>query len=288
MRVLLTGSTGRLGGAFLSLWRNHPSFDLQVVNRADLDLSQPEQVKDYLHAQEFDALINPAAVSGLEQCLDNPGLALAVNTLTPSIMAEVCHAKQAQLVHFSTDYVFSGAEDSRLTETAATGPVNTYGRTKLAGEQAVLEASPQALVCRVSWLFGPGPESHFDSTLRRAADGETVSLIADKFSVPTYTHDVVSWTELLLKQRRTGTYHLCNASEPESWHSYGETICALAQKHNLLTQSPNFSPSTLEDAHFFRDPRPRHTAMLPERLINEQIANPRHWKEAAEEYLKIR
>ncbi|MGB0993717.1 MAG: SDR family oxidoreductase, partial [Akkermansiaceae bacterium] len=272
----------------LSLWKNRPDITLRCLGRKDIDLAQPDEVRDVLEASEFDILINPAAVSGLEQCLDHPEEAYAVNALSPGVMAAVCEEKGCRLVHFSTDYVFGGETSTRLDEGAVTHPVNIYGRTKEAGEQAILAASPSALICRVSWLFGPGPASHFDSTIERARRGEPMKFITDKFSVPTYTHDIVAWVEALLTNKTAGIYHLCNAGEPESWHSYSKSICQIAQELQLLEHPPQIDSLRLADAHFFRDPRPQHTAMLPQRLISEGIVTPRHWKSAAEDYLKIR
>ncbi len=301
MRVLLTGSTGRLGGAFLSLWGKVNSdgdgerkVELRPLTRNDLNLANPDGVRiglDQLWKEgEFDVIVNPAAVSGLEECLDHPDLAQAVNVDSPRVMAEFCAEKKIQMVHFSTDYVFAGEESGRKSEADEVGPVNAYGRSKLAGELAVMQAFPEALVCRVSWLFGPSsPDrpSHFDHVLRRAMLGEHQRLIADKFSVPTFTYDIVAWVEALLKNCHSGIYHLCNAGEPESWLSYAETVCDLATRHGFEIKSKNLEGISLADATFFRERRPQYTAMLPERLIRDGVVVPRDWRDAAEEYLKI-
>ena len=291
MRVLLTGSTGRLGGAFLSLWKKRDDIEVITLTRSEADLSEPEELRHAIRAEDFDVLINPAAISGLEECADNPYLAKLVNVDSPRVMAEVCSAKGAKLVHFSTDYVFDGELPGRKIENDPIGAVNMYGVTKMAGERHVLDANDDSLICRVSWLFGPTTSerpSHFDNVLDRALSGESQNLIADKFSVPTFTHDVVEWVELLLQHRCSGIYHLCNSGEPESWHSYAEKICTLAQQHGQDLSSDGLIASSIDDAHFFREKRPVHTAMLPARLKDEGIASPRHWLEAAEVYLKIR
>ncbi len=286
MRVLLTGSTGRLGGAFLSLWGDDPKYDLSVLTRADADLAQPDILRRVLGEIEFDVLVNPAAMSGLEECLDAAELARKVNTVSPQVMAEVCHEKGAKLVHFSTDYVFAGDVEERKRECDPAQAVNIYGATKLAGEVAVMKASDQALVCRVSWLFGPTSAqrpSHFDHVIERALRGESQYLIGDKYSVPTFTHDIVEWVSKLIDHEASGLYHLCNAGEPESWLSYGKKVCDLAGISTSKIQE-----ATLEEADFFREKRPVFTAMLPERLVDEGVATPRHWTEAAQVYLEIR
>jgi len=291
MRVLLTGSTGRLGGAFLTLWGNDPDIDLQLMTRQDVDLSESEAVAGFLREQDFDVLVNPAAMSGLEECLDFPDQAQSVNVQTPRVMAQVCQERGARFVHFSTDYVFDGKEEGRKTEDDPTGAVNTYGKTKQAGERAVLDASPDSLVCRVSWLFGPTTlerPSHFDNVLEQALSGGEQRLIEDKYSIPTYTHDIVEWVRVLLSHKTSGVYHLCNRGEPESWLSYAEKVCQLAIKNGDDLGDYQLIGMVLEEAHFFREKRPKHTAMLPSRLVDEGLARPRHWLEAAEVYLKIR
>jgi len=186
MRILLTGSTGRLGGAFLSLWgRDGSDYEPLVLKRDELDLSQPAEVKNRLNALwsdgGFDIIVNPAAV---------------------------------------------------------------------------LAACPVALVGRVSWLFGPsGQASHFDQVLDRAIQKEDQHLIGDKFSVPTYTHDIVQWVEVLLENHRSGIYHLCNTGDPESWLSYAQKVCDLAQRHSGEVVRGQFQEIFITSADFFREKR---------------------------------
>lgn len=291
MRVLLTGSTGRLGGAFLSLWGRDPDYELITPARQELDLSEPKQVRAFLRRTDFDVLINPAAITNLEVCPDHPELTTRVNTDSPRVMAEVCREKGARLIHFSTDYVFSGEDPGMKTEQDATGPVNMYGESKEAGERAVMAADESALVCRVSWLFGPTPVGrpyHLDNVLKRAEAREQQDLIADKFAMPTYTHDIVDWVELLLQAQTSGIYHLCNSGEPESWYSSAKKVCELAMEAGYELDASRLVPTSIHDAVFFSEKRPVHTAMSPARLVDEGIAQPRHWLEAAALYLKMR
>ena len=268
--------------------------ELRALTRDDLDLAYPDGVRESLEnlwsEGEFDVLVNPAAVSGLEECLDQPELAWAVNVDSPRVMAEFCAQKGISLVHFSTDYVFDGERPGRKSEADPVGPVNEYGRSKRAGELAVMAACPEALVCRVSWLFGPSSSerlSHFDHVLRRAMSGDPQRLIADKYSVPTFTYDIVSWVRALLDQSCVGIYHLCNSGEPESWMSYAATVCELADELGFDVSSQRLEGMSLAEASFFRELRPQHTGMIPRRLIDERVAHPRHWQIAAKEYLKI-
>lgn len=291
MRVLLTGSTGRLGGAFLSLWGSDQDIELIAPSRQEMDLSVPGAVRSFLGQVDFDVLINTAAITGLEECLDKPEVAQRVNVDAAREMAEACKGKSAKLVHFSTDYVFSGELPGMRTEADPADPVNVYGKSKREGEKAVLAANDQALVARVSWLFGPStPQrpSHFDNVINRLAAGRKEHFISDKFSMPTFTHDIVEWTRLLVAAGVSGIYHLCNRGEPESWFSYAQKVCRLAVAHGYDLNEENLVPGKLSEVSFFREKRPVHTPMLPARMMAEGIATPRCWQEAAEDYLKMR
>ena len=275
----------------MSLWGKDPEIELISPARDELDLADPDAVRSFLRQADFDLLINSAAITGLEQCLDHPDLAHRVNADAPRVMAEVCAEKSASFVHFSTDYVFSGEQAGMKTEADATGAVNVYGVSKCAGELAVLAANENALVARVSWLFGPSSEqrpSHFDHVLDRAATGEKQPYVCDKFSMPTFTHDVVHWVGLLVEARCSGIYHLCNQGEPESWYSYGQEVCRLAVRMGHAIDEDNLVPMALEEVDFFRERRPIHTTMKPARIIEEGLVIPRHWLDAAKDYLKMR
>ena len=291
-RVLLIGSTGRLGEAFLSLWHKDPQISVQTLTRSEADLAKPEDLENVLCSHEFDVLLNAAAMTSLENCLDFPDQAHAINCESPQVMAACCREKNSRFVHFSTDYVFAGRSTGKKTESASPVPVNVYGKSKLAGEQAVLLEYPDAIVSRVSWLFGsPAQNSrcHLSQLLKRAQQGEAMELINDKFSIPTFTYDVVNWTTALLsKGDARGIYHLCNTGEPESWHSSAEKFCHIAYEKGVLSSLPQLVAMPISEAEFFREQRPINTAMFPGRLINEGIASPRDWIDAAAEYLEIR
>ena len=143
------------------------------------------------------------------------------------------------------------------TEEDATGPVNIYGKTKEAGERAVLEADETALVCRVSWLFGPTPAGrpyHLDNVLTRAEAGELQHLIADKFAMPTYTHDIVSWVELLLQGQRSGvSITFVIPGSRRVGISYAKKVCELAGRAGYAVDADKLVATSIEDAVFFRE-----------------------------------
>ena len=181
-RVLLLGGSGRLGRVLTSAWRERHA--LLLPGRAQLDLAEPDRLSTALAEFDFDTLVNTAGLTSPDACEDNPNLAWRVNAESPGVLAQVCAGRSARLIHLSTDYVFAGDGIAPLDEAATASPINAYGRSKHAGEQAVLAACPGALVARVSWLFGEVGGDVPAAVLERARRGAALDFIEDK-SAPT-------------------------------------------------------------------------------------------------------
>ncbi|HSP41624.1 MAG TPA: NAD(P)-dependent oxidoreductase, partial [Luteolibacter sp.] len=195
MRVAVTGTTGRVGAALASrLAEKHHVIPLP---RSVCDLADAASLKAALDSLECDVFLNPAAITGLEACEDDPRLAMRVNSAAPGKIALWAAERGVRVIHFSTDYVFSGETTVACSETTPPAPVNAYGRSKLAGEHAVL-AHPGNLVIRVSWVFGPEKPSFVDQIFDAALAGKPLAAVADKLSLPTSPADLAEWTEFLL------------------------------------------------------------------------------------------
>ncbi|MDB6003707.1 MAG: dTDP-4-dehydrorhamnose reductase [Prosthecobacter sp.] len=219
-------------------------------------------------------------------CEVEPERAFQVNAVAPRLMAEYCQARGARMIHFSTDYVFSGEPHDLWCEEDETEPVNVYGRTKLAGEQAVLKASPNALVARVSWLFGPDKASHPDHIIQRALQTGDLSAVADKVSVPTSNVDISGWIEQLIVQHPTtcGVLHLCNTGIA-SWHSWAETALGIALRLGVPVKTMRVRPVELASLTQLKAPRPLMTVMSNAKLQSLLGGEIRNWYDALEDYL---
>ena len=190
------------------------------------------------------------------------------------------------MIHFSTDYVFSGESHDLWNEADETQPINVYGRTKLAGEQAGLKASPGALVARVSWLFGPDKPSHPDNIIQKALQTDDLSAVEDKVSVPTSNADICGWIEQLIAVDPTtcGVLHVCN-SGIASWHSWAEAALGIAAQLGIPVKTTRVQPVMLASLTQLKAPRPLMTLMSNARLqslLGEEIRN---WYDALEDYL---
>lgn len=282
LRVAVTGTTGRVGAALAG----HLAARHRVIclPRQEFDLADPAAMKRVLAGLECDVMLNPAGLTGLEDCLDHPRSAWRVNAEAPGELAAWAAGRGVRLIHFSTDYVFGGREPGFRHEQDPVAPLSDYGRSKAAGEQAVL-ARPNTCVLRVSWVFGPEKLSFVDQIRSRAHAGEPLAAVADKFSLPTFTRDLAEWTEQLALADASGIFHACNSGEPVSWHGLAAETLRLLQRSGELNPAPPVSPQRLEQVPSFRAVRPRHTAMATSRLRELSGKPPRPWQEALAAYL---
>jgi dTDP-4-dehydrorhamnose reductase len=282
MRIAITGTTGRVGQALARHFAD--GHEVVALPRKSFDLASPS-LGSLLDGLDFDVLINPAGLTSLEACEDDPPLASRINAEAPAEMAAWCRERGRKLLHFSTDYVFDGLEPGLRTEGDEARPLSVYGRTKLAGEQAVLAAG--GTVMRVSWVFGPEKAAFPDLILDRALAGLELAAVADKYSRPTFTADLCGWVEAWLDAGTpAGCFHASNGGPVTSWHGMAEEIVAYLAEKGIAT--PPLKALSLDEMTAFRAPRPRHTAMDTRRLEALLENPPRDWREALGEHLESR
>lgn len=283
-RLLILGATGRLGQTLAKLYATR--YELLTPTRKELDLGQPESVRASLEKLVFDVVINTAAVTSPDVCEDDFDLAQKVNAESPEVLAEICAERNVRFIHFSTDYVFSGKGCVFLNESAPAHPINAYGRSKRAGELAVMAKNRTALIGRVSWLFGPSGGGLPDSAISRARENQPLGFIEDKWSVPTSTVDIAEWTERLFTDlgHVSGPLHLCNTGVA-TWRDYAQVTLDLAHRHGLLSELAHTSGLSLKDFPNFKAARPPFTVMSNAKLSFLLGHNPRRWQDALESYV---
>src|SRR5438045_4773733 len=213
MKIVILGARGRLGAALMREYRD--KFEVVGFNHAQLDLAKPQEIHAKIDKLEFDVLINAAAFTNVDLCETEREQAFQINADAPRLLAEVCRDKNAKLIHISTDYVFDGEKREPYTEEDEARPISVYGESKRAGEEDVLAVQDRSasakttmdrhLVVRVSWVFGPERPSFIDAMIKRAREEEHIDAVADKFSTPTFTHDIA---EIDRKSTRLNSSHL--------------------------------------------------------------------------------
>ena len=236
MKILLTGANGQVG------WELRRSLStlgqVVAVDSRAMDLADPAAIRRVVAEVQPRIIVNPAAYTAVDKAESEPDLAHKVNAEAPGILAEAAAQSGTLLVHYSTDYVFDGSGDAPWQEEAATGPLNVYGATKLAGELAIAASGCRHLIFRTSWVYG-GRGSNFLLTMQRLmAERPALKIVADQIGAPTWCRSLADATAQVLAQVSSpgrgadkpvpwGVYHMTNGGET-SWHGFAEAIRDLA------------------------------------------------------------
>ena len=239
-------------------------------------LEDTERVSDYVLQNEAQVVVNCAAISGLEACGDDPLRAHLINAVAPAAMALACRHTGARFVHLSTDYVLDGRRPGLKNESSKCRPACAYAESKREGEQQVLEAWEESIIARVSWICGnPARPGFPESIVTKALAGQPLSAIADKTSLPTDAEDIArAVLALAANSNAGGIYHLCAQGEPMSWWDCATIAADEAVRLGALSAPPEIARQKLDEVPFFRETRPRHTAMSCERLAQHGITMP--------------
>jgi dTDP-4-dehydrorhamnose reductase len=283
-RVLIIGSGGRLGAALIRAYKSN--FDVTGFNHIELDLGNAGEIHAQIDNLNFDVLINAAAFTNVDLCEEEPEQAFRINTEAPGILAEICRNKKAQLIHFSTDYVFDGEKREPYTESDEAKPISVYGESKLAGEKNVLAAQDRHLVVRVSWVFGPDRPSFIDGMIKRAQESEEVDAVTDKISTPTYTHDIVGMLPQFFDgNMAAGILHFANAGEC-SWREYAQWALDCCQEAGLLLKGRTVGVRKLTDMTKWVARRPVYSVLSTAKYTELTGTSPRAWRDAVADYIR--
>ncbi|HNW56066.1 MAG TPA: NAD(P)-dependent oxidoreductase [bacterium] len=285
MKVLILGSQGNLGSQLIIAGRKL-GHDIIGWDRDDVDLTDWPAVETKLASLDIEVIINTVAYNAVDAAETEPGQSLAyeLNRDLVDRLANYCQAQGIILVQYSTDYVFSGDQTMGYREDAQVGPLNHYGQSKVAGEQAIISraASLNYYIIRTSKLFGPqgsspaAKASFFDIMLKLAQSGDELKGVDSEESCFTYTPDLARTTwEILTEGKETGIYHVVN-SGAATWFGALVELKKLAGFANLIKPIDSLSM-----------PRP---AKRPEHSVLKMTKLPalRSYIEALEEYLKIK
>ena len=238
--VLVTGSTGQLGQELAALAPSNAIIDWIFTDRSQLDLTDFSQLSEKLTALAPDYIINCAAYTAVDKAETESALADTINHKAVGVLAQWCAANQCKFLHVSTDYVFDGTSNRPLSEAAPTFPINTYGKTKLAGEQACLIANPDAIIVRTSWVYSAYGANFVKTMLRLMGEKETVSIVNDQIGSPTYASDLAQTIVHILnaKDWHPGIYHYSNEGQI-SWHQFAKDIKAILNLNCQLNGIPS-------------------------------------------------
>src|SRR5215472_14283193 len=282
MKIMILGTGGRLGAA---LAREFKEFDITGFNREQLDLSDLDGLRTKLGPMAFDVLVNAAGFTNVDACESERDHAFLINAEAPGILAKICNTKNAKLIHFSTDYVFDGEKRTPYTEEDQANPISVYGESKLIGEESALAAGNHHLVVRVSWVFGPDRPSFIDAMIKRAQENEKVDAIADKFSTPTYTHDIAGMLPRFFDRAVIGgILHFANAGKC-SWQEYAQWGLDCCRDGGVSLKARNVGALKLSEMKNWTARRPVYSVLSAAKYTELAGTAPRAWREAVADYI---
>jgi dTDP-4-dehydrorhamnose reductase len=281
MKILVTGKNGQLGKSIHKIVTNNEHADEFVfVGREELDLSSTDSITSYFNHNNFDIIINCAAHTAVDKAEEEAVLANQINHLAVTQLAQIAKMQQAKLIHISTDYVFDGEGDKPYTETDETNPINIYGKTKLAGEQALKDIMPtDAIIIRTSWVYSEYGNNFVKTMLRLGQERDELNIVSDQIGSPTYATDLANAILDTMQNKafkeagqETQVYHYSNTGEI-SWYEFAKEI------FELVDIQCSASPITTEQ---YPTPakRPKNTLMNKDKIAETFSVNIPDWKES--------
>jgi dTDP-4-dehydrorhamnose reductase len=269
--ILLTGKTGQVGSELLRLL---PELgEVVAPGRNELDLLNADSIRQAVREIRPGLIINAAAYTAVDAAETHEADAYAMNATAPGVLAEEAHRIGAALVHYSTDYVFDGSQRTPYAETDLAAPINVYGKTKLAGEQAVRASGVPYLIFRTSWVYSTRERNFLRTILRLATEREELRVVRDQFGAPTWSTEIAEATVKILAQLAqqsappsalflavSGIYHLTAQGET-TWYDFACAI--LEEAAQFSRQASWFAEATSRRALITRRVIPISSAEYP-------------------------
>jgi dTDP-4-dehydrorhamnose reductase len=283
LKYLVTGAGGQLGSEWLRFLQKQGSA-FKAFGSDELDITDASAVSSSIETVKPDIVINCAAYTNVDRAESEPEAAYSVNRDGVGNLAKACRDVGILMVHYSTDYVFPGRKDDEnnypdgYPEDAAPGPVNRYGKTKLAGEEVLLKSGTDFLLIRVSWLCGPGGSNFINSMLRLRGDRESVNVVDDQTGSPSYTFDVVEKTDRLIRRDKRGIFHISSGGKL-SWADFAAEIFRLTGSGTVVNRIPS-SEYPMDAA------RPAFSLLSKQKLIHAGL-KPVDWKKGLNNFLEL-
>ncbi|MGE4351798.1 MAG: dTDP-4-dehydrorhamnose reductase [Bdellovibrionales bacterium] len=291
-RVLLLGSSGQMGQTLQHLMAHKEipaTWDLTCISRAECDVTNPSQLRDVMQKAKPELVINAAALTNVEQAEKDENAAMAVNFHAVAQMAGQCVALDAPIIHLSTDYVFDGSEHAPYTPDDKMNPLNTFGASKMMGEEALRHQHPWHVILRVSSVFSPFRRNLLTAGLKMIEERDELRIATDLVTTPTYALDVgraiISiGNELLLgKADGYGTFHLSGTPQASRYDFFEELLKAYEP---YTTRRPKLTATVCAE---FPDSvrRPPYSLLDCEKITRIYGIEPRSWKEGLAESLTL-
>lgn len=286
-RFLVTGSRGQVGSELRVLCLNYQNHEFTFTDRSILDLSNLESISVYLSENKFDVIINCAGYTVVDKAESEPELADLVNHQAVAMLATIAKNQNIILIHISTDYVFDGKSDSPYLESDLTNPINIYGKTKRAGEEAILRiAPPSSIIIRTSWIYSNFGNNFVKTMLKIGRESESLDVIFDQTGSPTYARDLAQMILNIVPQVKNTTpeiYHYSNEGAI-SWYEFAKAIFEISNIDCRVDaiEAKNYQTSAPSPAK-----RPLYSVLNKSKIKNDFGLSLPYWKDSLVECLKI-
>lgn len=277
MRVLILGATGQLGKSLLGIsWPNETQ--LLTPSRSDVDVTQVDSLEKCFKEFKPKYVINATAWTDVPGAESNLEGALLLNAEAVQNMANLCNEFSATLIHVSTDYVFDGQAQTPHRESDRTNPLNSYGKSKLAGEEAIASSGLKDFyIIRTSWLYSRFGKNFVKTIARRALSHESAAITDDQFGAPTFAGDLANAILAIIKSKPAfGIYHYSN-SGVTNWYGFGSSIYELTGADETLVTPRKTEPSELQ--------RPAFSQFDLSKWASAGLPTPQNWRESLEREL---
>jgi dTDP-4-dehydrorhamnose reductase len=290
MKILLTGSNGQVG---FELQKKLSALgEVIATDRKELDLIDPDAIRQIIDQTKPDIIINPAAYTAVDKAESEPDLAYLINVKAPEVLAEKASELDIPLIHFSTDYVFDGLKKGAYVETDPTIPQSVYGKTKCEGEEKV-RTHAKHIILRTSWVFGVHGNNFLKTMLRLIQEKESLSIVADQWGSPASASMLCDVTfkiiDVILKNKNFndyGTYHVTSDGET-NWFEYASLISNELIKLNTNIKSvPNQIRPILTSEYPTAAKRPLNSRLNCEKLKKTFMLQLPHWESEVKKVLR--
>lgn len=280
MKIVVTGANGQLGSELRDLLIGDSTVECFFLDRKQLPLDQTLIIQDILGMYEPDLIIHAAAYTAVDLAESETELVDRVNHLATEEIAQYCRLHSARLIAISTDYVFDGNSSAALQEDAPVAPLNVYGESKLAAEQAIFKWYPEAILIRTSWVYSAYGSNFVKTMLRLMSSRDEISVISDQIGSPTYARDLAKAIVQIVKSSVwvPGIYHYSNEGEI-SWYDFA---CAIRDISGLDCVVKPISTEEYPTAA----KRPKYSLLDKTKIKTVYQVDVPNWRDSLEELLK--
>jgi len=281
--ILLIGRNGQVSWELLRTLA--PLGKVTALDYPDVDLTDSDGLRKLVREIKPQIVVNAAAYTAVDKAEEDEARCLAINATGAGVLAEEAAKLGAAIVHYSTDYVYNGTGERPWVETDAVEPLNAYGRTKLAGDEAIAAANPRHLIFRVSWVYGARGSNFLLTMLRLARQKEALTVVDDQVGAPTWSRQIAEATALAIARwnGQSGVYHLPQAGFT-SWYGFAKAIFELDPKkaEQILRE---VSPVS-SDAYPSKARRPTNSRMSGEKLAADFGIRLPHWEDSLRQVIE--